>query len=73
MTTLTARHVRTPRRRYACDWCGKAIEGHHIYLYGMADIGQTPFPLRLHIQCVQGGKDAKIKALLATIECEVNQ
>ena len=73
MTTLTARHVRTPRRVYYCDWCGRPIEGHHIYLYGMADATDRPFPLRLHLGCVQGGKDAKIKALLATIEREVSQ
>lgn len=73
MTTLTARHVRTPRKHYACDWCGRPILGHHLYLYGMADSTDRPFPLRLHIQCVHGGKDAKIVALLATIEREVNQ
>jgi hypothetical protein len=70
MTTLTARHVKTPRKHYDCDWCGRSILGSHLYLYGMGDPTDRPFALRLHIGCVHGGRDEKVKAVLAAIESE---
>lgn len=68
--TLTARYVRRPRKSYDCDWCERPMSGAHIYLYGMADIGQEPFALRLHVGCVHGGRDQKVREVLARVESE---
>lgn len=68
MTTLSARFVRQPRRRYVCDWCMRTIIGPLIYLYGMAEIGQHPYPLRYHVKCCQEympWKNEKYQAALA--------
>lgn len=47
---LSARYVHAPRRRWRCDHCGRAL-GPHLYLYGAAETGARPGPLRLCVDC----------------------
>lgn len=48
---LSVRYVHAPRRRRRCDHCGRSL-GPHLYLYGAADAGTRPGPLRLCVACV---------------------
>jgi len=64
MTTISARYIRKPRRRYICDGCGKSITGAHVRAYGDADDQTPPFAIRLHLECAAETKDAKINAAL---------
>lgn len=50
---LQARAVRKPRAPQRCSDCGRRIEGPHIYLYGMADIGDRPWSLRYCPRCIE--------------------
>lgn len=64
MTTLSARFVRRPRKRYVCDWCEKPITGPHIRLYGNPDYGSM-YTLRMHAACCTPETcDAKLRAAL---------
>ena len=66
---LTARCVRRPRKFWDCDWCGFAISGVHIYLYGAADTTDRPWAMRLHVRCCPNREDdPKIAAALAAAE-----
>ena len=71
MSTLSARYVRQPRKRYVCDWCERAITGPYIRLYGSAE-REPPWTLRLHLtgSCRPGDKDPKIQAALAAADKE---
>lgn len=40
--------IKKPRKQYCCDWCGKRIDGEHLYIVGHNDDFYT---LRIHIQC----------------------
>lgn len=70
MTTIAARYVRKPRRRYICDGCNKPIAGPHVWAYGDADDNTPPFAIRLHPECCAGTKDAKIQSVLPTVNHE---
>ena len=64
MTTLSARYVRRPRKRYVCDWCERAITGPYIRLYGNPDYGPM-YMLRMHCQCCSPETcDAKVQSAL---------
>ena len=66
MTTLSARYVRQPRKRYVCDWCEKAIDGPYIRLYGNGE-HEPMWTLRLHPAepcCPSGTRDPKVAAAL---------
>jgi hypothetical protein len=68
MTTLSARYVKRPRKRYVCDWCEKAISGPYIRLYGRAHDCDPMNTLRLHPAepcCSSGTRDPKVAAALA--------
>lgn len=66
MPTLQARYVKSPRKRFRCDWCEYAINGSHLYLYGSAEAHEKPFAMRLHLHCIDSPNhtDPKIKAAL---------
>jgi hypothetical protein len=67
MTTLSARYVRQPRRRYICDWCERPIDGPYIRLYGNGE-REPMWTLRLHPTeqcCPSAARDAKTRAALA--------
>lgn len=67
MTTLSARYVKRPRKRYVCDWCEKAIMGPYVRLYGNPDYGPMS-TLRLHPAepCISAdSRDLKVRAALA--------
>lgn len=70
MTTIAARYVRRPRRRYRCEWCNRLIDGPHVYAYGHADDGNPPFGVRMHPTeacCPSAVRDPKIRAVLASV------
>jgi len=67
MSTLSARFVRQPRKRYVCDWCEHAITGPHIRLYGSAHDTEKPWTMRLHATeqcCPNLGREPKLTAAL---------
>lgn len=69
MTTLSARYVKRPRKRYVCDWCERAITGPYIRLYGNGD-HEPMWTLRLHPTepcCGKSGDDPKVAAALAKV------
>lgn len=66
MTTLSARYVKQPRRRYVCDWCARPISGPYIRLYGNGE-REPMWTLRLHPVepcCGKSGDDPKVAAAL---------
>lgn len=65
MSTLSARFVRRPRKRYVCDYCERPISGPYLRLYGSAD-SEKPWTLRLHTAgaCRPGDNDPKVAAAL---------
>jgi hypothetical protein len=73
MTTLSARPVRCPRRRFVCDDCERTIAGQYIRLYGRAHDTERMGTLRMCLRCcqrytVQFRKDPKLAAALAALE-----
>jgi hypothetical protein len=67
VTTLSARFVRRPQKRYTCDWCERPIDGPYIRLYGHPGYGPMS-TLRLHPAepcCGKSTRDEKIAAALA--------
>lgn len=70
---LSARYIRRPRRRYVCDWCERGVTGPHIYLYGMADVGRRPRPLRYCLRCCREymqPRSEKFRSALARAETD---
>lgn len=66
MTTLSARYVKQPRKRYVCDWCERSITGPHIRLYGLFNEHFRPYTLRSHVGCVNSEtRDPKVQAAVA--------
>lgn len=61
--TISARHVRKPRKPYRCDECGDRIIGWHVYTYIRPHVSTPPFSARLHFGCCDG-TDAKINAAI---------
>ena len=49
-----------------CDNCGRLLE-QHIYLYGAADVGEKPGPLRLCLReaCIGSPRGAKVRAVMS--------
>lgn len=74
MTTIAARIVRRPRRRYRCEECTRWISGAHLYAYGHADDGTAPFGIRICPACAVASatvtKDAKLAAAGRLLESE---
>lgn len=65
MSTLSARFIRRPRQRYVCDWCGRAILGPYIRLYGLFNEHFKPYTLLAHVGCLSPEtNDAKVQAAL---------
>lgn len=62
--TITARYIQQPRRSVRCTACGKRIEAGHIYAYGNADDNESPFGIRLHLDCAERTTDDRIQAAL---------
>lgn len=70
MTTLSARYVRHPRKRYVCDWCERGIIGPYIRLYGNGE-HEPMWTLRLHPTepcCSSATRDPKVAAALKKAE-----
>lgn len=68
MTTLSARFVRQPRRRYVCDWCERDITGPYIRLYGHFNEHFKPYTLRSHTSCLSPEtRDPKVQAALEKV------
>lgn len=61
-----ARVVRNARRYRCCDWCGKALDGPHIYLVGTD--GSDFCYSRMHAECCGSRKDPKVAAAIAKVE-----
>lgn len=53
MPTLKERHVKKARNQYVCDDCERIITvgKPYFYFYGMAHIGEKPYPLRICERC----------------------
>jgi len=67
MTTLSARYVRRPRKRYICDTCGGVITGPYIRLYGNGE-HEPMWTLRLHPAdtcCSADSRAPKVRAAMA--------
>jgi len=60
MPTLNKRYVKESRKTYYCDDCGRIIPqgSSYLYLYGMAEISDKPYPLRICLPC-----DEEFKAI----------
>lgn len=65
MTTLSARYIRQPKKRYVCDWCERAITGPYVRLYGLFNEHFKPYTLLAHVGCLSPeAKDSKVQAAL---------
>lgn len=60
MPTLSLRVIKKPRKIRRCDTCFRYIDGETIRLYGMAFIGEKPYQVFLHRNCVSGSETIKL-------------
>lgn len=53
MPTLNKRYVKKSRKDFYCDDCNKLIPkgSSYLYLYGMVEHGDKPFPLHFCLSC----------------------
>lgn len=62
---LSARLIKEPRTRRCCDDCGKPIYTNMIRLYGAPEVGDRPYHLYAHIECIKDDGDPKVIAVIA--------
>ena len=53
MPTISVRIIKKSRKQRFCSECHFPIHDETIRLYGMADIGDKPFCLYLHRECIR--------------------
>lgn len=62
---LSARYTKKPRTIRYCDDCGKPIYTNMIRLYGAPEVGDRPYHLYAHAECIKDDKDPKVIAAIA--------
>lgn len=68
MPTISAKVIRSPRKQWKCEMCSILIEGVHLRMYGMAEIGDLPYVVRSCFKCSEHMiADKKVKAALKEI------
>lgn len=56
---ISAVIIKRPRKERICDSCYRPIVGKVLRLYGMAEIGDKPYPVYLHPTCDQSKEVAR--------------
>jgi len=65
MPTISAKVVQNPRKQWTCAVCSTLIEGVHLRMYGMAEIGDPPYVARSCVACSEHMRsDKKVQAAL---------
>lgn len=49
MPSIASRFIRKPRKQHYCAYCDHAITGPHLAFYGMAERGDKPYWIRVHV------------------------
>ena len=60
---LSAKIINLSAKSRKCASCNRYIIGRHLRLYGMADIGDKPHNVYVHVGCA-AKTDPKIKAAI---------
>lgn len=62
---LSARLTKKPRTMRYCNACAKPIYANMIRLYGAPEVGDRPYHLYAHVECIQDDQDPKVIAAIA--------